>query len=159
MAWYTLVGLYFMESGRRPNQVANGNRARKLAEYWRRNLLRLDMRDLNPSMDDGRWRLDSADRVVAYIGSQIAQDQFKRQVFEEGIRAWACQPKNDKMVAAVLEKADWTQSNFVRSPEWIIMDNILKMEDGEEKESLLRQAERDAPRVYAACLDHVWCGV
>ena len=159
MAWYALVGLYLMDSGRTPNQIATGHQARKLAQTWRKDILRLDMRDLNPRIDDGRWRLDTADKIVAHIGRQIAVDGFKCQVFEEAIRLWALQPQNDTIVTAVLEKADWTQSSFVRSPEWMAMDRILTMEDGEEKHRLLEQAQREAPRVYAACLDHVWCGV
>ena len=159
MAWYTLVGLYFMESGRTPNQIVTGYQGRKLAEVWRKDILRLDMRDRNSHINDGRWRLDNADQMVVSIGRQIAEDGFKCQIFEEGVRLWASHPQNDIIVASVLERADWTQSNSVCSAEWMVMDKILTMENGEEKNRLLEQAQREAPRVYSACLDQVWCGV
>ena len=62
-------------------------------------------------------------------------------------------------VLNVLDKAGWSRYKE-RQPDWDVMDDILKMPEGEEKARKMAQAHAESPRFFAECVNNpLFCGV
>ena len=59
-AWLELVGLYFVTSNYSPERVFGPRQASQLANLWRVDVRREDIREKNPLVNDGYWRVETA---------------------------------------------------------------------------------------------------
>lgn len=128
---------------------------------WRVDIGRVDLYERIPDAEQDKWRLYDNDLLVMNLSTDISSDTsgFKASVFEEAVRQWASDARNQGLVAAILQKAGWTQQMLYGSPKWWQMDEVLKMEDGEEKKELLARAKKFSPRLYEACMNDPFCGM
>ena len=63
-------------------------------------------------------------------------------------------------IRKVLRKAGWVVLDEIHeSAEYAIMDKLLKMPEGGEKEAKLAQAKKEAPRFVDWCVNDLFCGV
>lgn len=114
----------------------------------------LDEVEKNCGVDRGQ-RMVPTDECFNDLLKDISNNG--RPELEAAIRTWAGEQPH--RVEPVLNKAGWGL-NIERTQDWYIMDAILKMPDGEEKDELLAQAMAESPRFYQQCVeDYLFCGV
>ncbi|KAL6721878.1 hypothetical protein ACLMJK_000983 [Lecanora helva] len=151
-AWHLLVGLYLQQSGRTPYQVGcSGGRG-----DWEPNHLRADILDKDSSQDLGQWKKPNGEPLFDEVLRRVQDGN--ELILEEVIHSWAS-TANPPTVHWILEKAGW-RTGMDRSPEWHLVDDILKMENREERDKKIAQARAERPRFFQACEDdYLFCGV
>ena len=155
VAFEAFVGLYFQESGRLPYDVGKQQSPQLCCQGWLRNPRVLDI--LTNGGTVGKWEV-SADDLFLIFGKEIAHNLF---AFEAAILRWAI--NDDKTgghnVVRVLRKAGFIpMMEMPYTSEWMIMDSIFKMAEGEEKERKIRMAQKESPLLFQYCLKDIWCG-
>ncbi|KAG8528718.1 uncharacterized protein KY384_006405 [Bacidia gigantensis] len=159
-SFLTLAVLYFQNSDDPPQSVATRARTpgeiaryRKLGQSWSRNYRQLDLREKDPTAHM-ECKVDANDREAQAIINDVAVNRdASRDSFEEALRQWASNARNDAAVSAVLQAAGWTQENMWLSKEYETMHNLLKLPESDEKRSILEQAREESPRFYDACME------
>ena len=154
-AFETYIGIYFQESGRLPYDVGKQQSAQLCCQGWLRNPRVLDI--LANGGTVGQWEA-SADPLFWMFGKEIARHLV---TFEAVILWWAM--IDDKTgglnVARVLRKAGFIPvMEMPYCSEWVVMDSIFKMVEGEEKERKIATAKKESPLLFQYCLKDLWCG-
>ena len=104
LIWETLVGIYFQEAGRSPDDVRNLQAIWQLYNYNRDEHLD-DCRDKTIPVQ--RWMLPADFRQAGLVRQWAAEiEGGLRHIFEEAIRQWA-RSASYEVVSKVLAKAGW----------------------------------------------------
>lgn len=116
---------------------------------WKTDARKLDMEEMNPGSTD-RWGPPSSD--VKNICGLLRDDDIP--AFEEAIRLWA---EETRRLDYVVRRAGW-RPIYEQSPDWKVIHNILKMDEGKERDDLLAAAKHHSPRFFAECMTDLSCG-
>lgn len=84
--------------------------------------------------------------------------QNERSLVEEGISRWARDQSNFAAMGNILRAAFWTDE-WEWTEDWLVMDGILKMPEGDEKKEKMEVAQKESPLFFAACLEDPLCGM
>jgi len=153
--WEALVGLYLQNSGRTPFQVGclGGQNNWKLCNR------RLDKLERNEVNNIDRWLEPPEKSLLMHFCQQV--ENGNQQAFEYAIREWAVNV-NPEWVVLILKKAGWRTKcawGSDNSADWQVMDNILKMPNGEERSRLMARAKQESPRFFEECERNIFCGM
>ena len=152
-----LVGLYFQESWRGPCEVFNQPTGPSERRVWIKSPRWADLIVTAPQEVD-RWQEPQSELYFRTV-RELLQNQA---VFEETICLWAREDERitrGRNVDRVVRRAGWTTLGDIRSCEdYSIMDQILKMPEGEEKTKRLGRAKEESPAFFHHCLDDLLCG-
>lgn len=153
-----LAGLYFQHSERGPYDVGK-QKVYAMTLPWERDLRRVDQLEKDPRFPCDKWVIPYDDASFMEVVATITNGGFALAL-EAAICEWAIGVACDDMVR-ILQIAGWRQAGSMRqTPEWKVADDILKMEEGEEKEKLMAQARAESPRFFRCCEEDVSnCGV
>ena len=146
-----VIGLYLQDSGRTPHQVT-GSLDTLLPRYYLPDMRRLDLIEQGPQHDQGQWVLPAqTDRELITLLREV-----RRPTMEGAIRVWAHEMPH--RIGPVLNRAGWYE-RLERRPEWYTVDEVLKMEEGEEKEKKMAAARKESPRFFEQCANNLLCGM
>ena len=151
--WEAIARLYLQE--RLSPAAFDSSAAPALAGTWVADLRRVDQLNKDPNLELGQWR---APALPQYLCDGLRE---RTDVVELGILLWAQQ--RPESVTFVANKAGWYKDCGpapLPSADTDKMNEILTMEDGDERNKLLAQAQEESPLFYEACFANVlFCGV
>ena len=146
------MGLYIQETKRNPKYLAGVDHRGGMilgGLAWQIDLVKLDKKEEDPGSIE-YWGAPPYD--VANITNNITEEHVPG--FEEAVRVWA---EATGRLEYVAKRAGW-KSIYQHSPEWDVMHNIKKMDEGKERADLLAAAQESSPRFFAACMADQMCG-
>lgn len=145
--WRNLLGLYIHHSGRSPGAI--GLRGLFCRDYRWVDLLDKDKKAV-PT-----WPMPVEGSVLDIVIRQVRGSDMKREMLEEAMRRWEMISHED--MTFILKNAGWI--NWLNpTEEWNIMDQILRMDEGPEKQRLIAQARLELPKFVKNCLEDHLCG-
>lgn len=154
LAWQNLPGLYMQATQRAPFQIGcNGSH-----NSWRVDTLRLDILEKESNRNDIQplWPLPVDDPDFMDLVQRISRGNGL--LFEQVVAQWA-PGANPYWIDEIVKGAGWTTGDN-RTRDWEIIDAILKMPNGEERDDLIRQAKQERPRFFNECeMDVLFTGV
>lgn len=125
---------------------------------WRVDTLRLDILEKESNRNDIQplWPLPVDDPDFMDLVQRISRGNGL--LFEQVVAQWA-PGANPYWIDEIVKRAGWTTGDN-RTRDWEIIDAILKMPNGEERDDLIRQAKQERPRFFDECeMDVLFTGV
>ncbi|KAL9031452.1 MAG: hypothetical protein Q9196_000513 [Gyalolechia fulgens] len=152
--WNILLGLYFQRGERSPKDVGRNWDWASGLNGFRRHWRAIDVLTASGgtappfSVPEGDRELQTLHEVC----------QIERNLFEEGVSRWARDQSNFATMGNILRAAFWTDE-WERNHDWQVIDNILKLPEGDEKKEMMERAQKESPLFFTACLEDPLCGL
>ena len=145
------MGLYYQEAGKQPWQYScTGTR-----QDWRKDARRADILARN-RVEVGQWRVPAGDQGFEEI-LQALRKSDNCIILEQAIWDWS-RLADPKLIDNLLLRAGWVTSEY-QSPDWYVVDSILKMPDGEERNHMIARAKLESPTFFDECEKDPFCGM
>ena len=77
--------------------------------------------------------------------------------FEDAVSRWSRDQDNFGLCHKILGAAFW-RNDWPHNENWKVMDGILKMPEGQDKQSKMALAKKESPLFFAACCEDRVCG-
>ncbi|KAL9579963.1 MAG: hypothetical protein Q9212_004777, partial [Teloschistes hypoglaucus] len=156
LRWATVLACYFQTGERSPRDVAHQFYSYEcgFSGGYRRDWRLLDINKATGVSVTPYWM--GPEEVVA--NNLLQAKDGDRHIIEEVMTRWSRDRANWGMCEAVLRSTFWT-TEWPHNAAWKVVDGILKMPEGKEKEEKMALAKKESPLFFAACLKDDLCGM
>ncbi|KAL8963953.1 MAG: hypothetical protein Q9183_004819 [Haloplaca sp. 2 TL-2023] len=152
--WAYLLGWYFQSGERSPREVVGSWAFASGLNGFRRDWRLLDICSAS-GMSLERFSVPAGDTDMVLL-QRIAREETA--TFEDAVSRWSRDHNNFGLCHAILSSAFW-RNDWPHDDNWKVMDGILKMPEGPQKQSKMTLAKQESPRLFAACCRDPLCGV